>query len=679
MITKSRLTWGALLLLTALSGPGCNSSTAADAGAALSAAGITLSKDPLTFTDVTSTSLTVNWAAGKSSTVAASKLLYQVFYTEVDPGLTKPTVASIKASGWTLAGPAVANITSMSITNLSPSTTYYFTVISSDGGSNTAVYPVTAQTTGFTLADATLTASAITGTGLTLNWAPAVDDATLAAKISYNVYYSTLATLTTVADWTNAAKATAVDSAATAIITKDITGLSVNTTYYFMVIASDPTGNSALYDSLTETTANVDTTAPVPGGSSTPAVATLSFTGATTTGFTVDWAAATDDVSKASALVYEVFYANSASDLLSTTALDTAVKAATAHSLGKDTGIVTLVVMALPSNTTYNVGVMVTDEAGNRALYSSGTIATTAVVVADTTPPVIGSPLLSASSVTTTGLTLSWDVASDTITAQSALQYLVYYTTGAGSTFDTVAHIQANGTAVGIFAVNDPTTPTQAITGLTAATTYQFQVLVRDAAGNLSMYTTKQQATASPPNIYMFASGSTHTGNLGGRDGADAICWSSPNKASGCTVPARTRAFLSVSPSDYISNFPTQYSGYAFPAAAITDRTGAYQIAANWSALMQNNGACNGSGTCTNQSGGSASLQTVMGASAARFWTGATTTGGYDATSGGSQCSAWSSTSGPVAWGGFTNAILQNGWSLFGLCGNSYEVMCVCW
>lgn len=668
MIIKSKLTWGALLLITALSGPGCNSPTAADAAAAAAAAGITLSKDPLTFTDVTSTSLTVNWAAGKSSTVAASKLVYQVFYTEIDPGLTKPTVASIKASGWTLAGPAVANITSMSITDLSPSTTYYFTVISSDGGINTAVYPVTAQTTGFTLADATLRASAITGTGLTLNWAAAVDDATLAAKISYNVYYSTLATLTTVADWTNVAKATAVSSTATAITTKNITGLSVNTTYYFMVIASDAVGNSTLYDSLMETTANVDTTAPAPGGSSTPAVATLSFTGASTTGFTVDWAAATDDVSKASTLVYEVFYANSASDLLSTTALDAAVKAATATSLGKVTGIVTLAVTGLTANTSYNIGVVVTDGAGNRALYTSGTIATTAVVVADTTPPVVGSPLLGAPSVTSTGLTLSWDVANDTITAQAALQYLVYYTTGAASTFDTVALIQANGTAVGIFAANDPTMPTQAITGLTAGTSYHFQVLVRDAAGNLNKYTTLQQTT-NGSYIYMYTYGTTSNGNLGGRSGADGLCWGSGAKPSSCATQANTHAFLTVSSSDYLStdHFATISSTQPPSTSTIVNGTNSYQIAPNWSSLLTE-------GPCQSDSSKSTCSSTNLGAvlpSTPYPWIGGVS----------QNCRGWTS-DGSVDQTRTAYVNLNNATFLIGTdsyCNNSQSLICVCW
>jgi len=90
-----------------------------------------------------------------------------------------------------------------------------------------------------------------------------------------------------------------------------------------------------------------------------------------------------------------------------------------------------------------------------------------------------------------TSLTLNWTKGTDDVSAQSALQYLVYYSTN--SSMDSVVNIKANGTQVGTYTADINTKP---VTGLLDSTTYYFNVLIKDEAGNEAAYTKKTQVTA---------------------------------------------------------------------------------------------------------------------------------------------------------------------------------------
>ncbi len=87
-------------------------------------------------------------------------------------------------------------------------------------------------------------------------------------------------------------------------------------------------------------------------------------------------------------------------------------------------------------------------------------------------------------------LTLNWTKAMDNASAESGLEYLAYYSTS--NNIDTVANIEANGTAVGSFETN---INSKVITGLTEETTYYFNIIVKDEAGNKSAYTTVTETT----------------------------------------------------------------------------------------------------------------------------------------------------------------------------------------
>ncbi|MCP5502577.1 MAG: chitobiase/beta-hexosaminidase C-terminal domain-containing protein [Leptospiraceae bacterium] len=120
---------------------------------------------------------------------------------------------------------------------------------------------------------------------------------------------------------------------------------------------------------------------------------------------------------------------------------------------------------------------------------------TTQGLTKDDVAPVAGnSGTITTANVTTSSLTLNWTVGSDTYTTQSSLQYKILRSTS--NNISTVADAETNGTLVQDWTAN---LSTKSVTGLTAGTTYYFNVLVRDEHGNMGIYTSKSQATVAIP------------------------------------------------------------------------------------------------------------------------------------------------------------------------------------
>ena len=116
----------------------------------------------------------------------------------------------------------------------------------------------------------------------------------------------------------------------------------------------------------------------------------------------------------------------------------------------------------------------------------------------DVDAPINGSSLgdpaaITPSSITSSGVTLSWDRANDDMTADASLQYLVYRSLSANLT--SLANIEANGTPIGTWASDLITLP---VTSLSSATQYYFNVVVKDLAGNkAAIYTMTNITTLS--------------------------------------------------------------------------------------------------------------------------------------------------------------------------------------
>jgi hypothetical protein len=243
-----------------------------------------------------------------------------------------------------------------------------------------------------------------------------------------------------------------------------LTGLLASTLYHYRVSSRDSSGNVAVSADRTFTTlAATDTTAPT--------ISAVAAGSVTSSGATITWTtneAATTQVQYGTTTAYNA-----------TTALNSTLLTAHSQSL---TG--------LAAATTYNFRVLSRDAAGNLATSGNFTVRTLAAV--DTTPPTISA--VAAGSMTSSGATITWT------TNEAATTQVQYGTTTAYG-----ATTALNSTLL--------TAHSQALTGLAAATTYNYRVLSRDAAGNLATsanFTLRTLAAAdtTPPTISAVAAGS---------------------------------------------------------------------------------------------------------------------------------------------------------------------------
>ena len=443
----------------------------------------------ITASNVATTSLDLTWTKAVDDTSTQAALAYRVYYSTSD---NIDTVANAEANG-TPFGSASADISSVSVTGLDASTTYYFNVVVSDGAGNKAVYITVSQATA-TPADTTnpvpgnsgtVTTSNVTTASVDLAWTKATDDTSAQAALAYRVYYSTSDNIDTVAN--AEANGTAFGSASADISSVSVTGLTPSTTYYFNVVVSDGAGNKAVYITVSQATATpADTTNPVPGGSG-----TVTTSNVTTASVDLAWTKATDDTSAQAALAYRVYY--STSNNIGTVS--------NAESNGTSFGsavadISSVSVTGLDASTTYYFNVVVSDEAGNKAIYT--TVSQATATPPDTTNPVPGgSGTVTTSNITTASVDLAWTKATDDTSAQAALAYRVYYSTS--DNIDTVANAEANGTAFGSASADISSV---SVTGLTDSTTYYFNVIVSDEAGNKAIYTTVSETTLTAAKIY---------------------------------------------------------------------------------------------------------------------------------------------------------------------------------
>ena len=277
-------------------------------------------------------------------------------------------------------------------------------------------------------------------------------------------------------------------------------------------------------------------------------------------------------------------------------------------------------------------------------------------------------------------MTIGWNTSASTDdrTSQVALQYQLY--SSLSNNIDTVAHAVANGTLVGSLLPNGNS---QSVSDLAPSTTYYFNVLVQDEAGNQSAYAMTSQATSGL--MYMFAEGSTHNGDLrngtgNGRSGADAFC-ATKKAASYASLHCNyTHAFLSVTSSDYISNFATQYGtgNGKFPTSIPIANASDVQIAANWSDLISSGvGPCSTGALCNGV--GLNELVSVLGGTGI-FWTGSLTGGGLATDK---TCTGW--TGSGQGQGGYNDSRTSSASRfLAGFAGASCSLMsadllCLCW
>jgi hypothetical protein len=447
----------------------------AGSGSGSGTKGPSIESQAIIASDVALTSVTLSWEKAEDEETAQKKLKYSLYYSTAD-NLT--SLEEIESNGVVVAEELV-DTTTATASDLFPGEVYFFNVVVENENEGRSIYEPLEQAT---LSDetpptpgnsATLAAADVLATTLTLNWTVAEDNFTSADNLEYLVVRSTSNNISTLVD--AEANGTVVGAYTKNINTLGITGLTDSTTYYFNVIAKDELNNKSVYTSVSQLT--TDATAPVAGNSGT--ITSASVTGTT---LTLNWTAATDNLTNASDLQYLVI--RSSSNNIATVGdaetNGTAIGIYTAN-------IATLPITGLSDGATYYFTVIVKDALDNKTIYSTLTQA-----MLDTIAPAPGSAgAITVVGYAQNGVALSWTKGTDAITAQASLQYLVYRSTSA--IFDTVAQVKA-GTAVGVLTAD---ISSRIVTGLNVNTTYYFNVLIRDAAGNESVYSKATQATSN--------------------------------------------------------------------------------------------------------------------------------------------------------------------------------------
>jgi chitodextrinase len=227
---------------------------------------------------------------------------------------------------------STTSATTYSVTGLTASTTYVFTVKAKDAAGNISVssnsVSVTTVTPDFTVPTApTLSASGTTPTTTNLSWTGATDNI---AVTGYDVY-----------------KDGVLLGSTTSATTYAVSGLTPSTTYAFTVKAKDAAANV----SVASNTVNVTTMAPDTSAPSTP---TLSASGTTSTTTNLSWTTATDNVGVTAYDVYK----------------DGVL-------LGSTTTATTYAVSGLVASTSYVFTVKAKDASGNVSLSSNSVTVTT--------------------------------------------------------------------------------------------------------------------------------------------------------------------------------------------------------------------------------------------------------------------------------------------------------------
>ena len=429
-------------------------------------------------TKVEADTITFSWKAGADGVTDQNKLRYLLFYsTERNMN----TVADIERNGYPTMPYTVNKLTS-SVSRLKSSTRYYFNVIVMDEAGNKSCYEqfateiITDEIIPAT-PDRQINVSNLKHNELTLNWRKATDNVTPQENLTYAVYQSDSANLNTALGCEQYGKQ--VVKPTKDITSARITGLKENEIYYFNIVVQDEAGNKNCYYTVIVMPIK-DLLSPVIG------TGIIHISNKTDVSAVLTWDKATDLASPETALKYTLYSSqsdniNSLEDLKRN---GKSVASAQANKLSHT--------LSNQKSGVYYFNVLVSDEAGNEACYSSIRI----VFGVDTTPPAVVANSLREKERHPTSVLLTWDLANDTAggivgTPQNNLTYTVYQgrtpvNTANGSNFRTPANVAANGNAV---SPNLRNVSEYEVTGLVDSEVYYFNVIVTDEMGLVSCFT----------------------------------------------------------------------------------------------------------------------------------------------------------------------------------------------
>ena len=221
--------------------------------------------------------------------------------------------------------------------------------------------------------------------------------------------------------------------------------------------------------------------------------------------------------------VFWVLYADSTADAPSPDDLITAASGSTigVKQSGANEAVTTdaktVTIAGLTPGTTYNFYAVLQDSAGNNGTVSAKVVVTTAAA-ADVTPPAFASGKAPAVDGDETASTATVKF---TATEAGKVFWVLYAISDASPDTAAALIIAASGDSAGEqrSGANDAVTTaeeTVTITGLIAATTYNFYAVLQDAAGNNGDVSTKLVVTTASTASYICTNGTAKTGNPAG-------------------------------------------------------------------------------------------------------------------------------------------------------------------
>lgn len=283
-----------------------------------------------------------------------------------------------------------------------------------------------------------LTASAVTGSQVTLTWSPATDNFAVAY---YQVERCQGSGCSNFGSLASSGGTAYTDS-----------GLAQVTSYSYRVRAVDPAGNLGAYSAVV-TAVTLDVTPPsAPGG--------LSAGSITGSQITLSWSASSDNVGVAGYRLERCQGSGCGGFAQIATSGSTSYTDSGLHDV-----------------TTYSYRVRAFDAAGNLSGYSAVVAATTL----DATPPSVPTGLV-ATTVSSSQINIAWNGSSDNV---GVAGYRIYRCTGSGC--GSFAQVGSTGAT------------SYADTGLTNNTIYTYAVAAYDAAGNVSGLSGAAAAIAVDP------------------------------------------------------------------------------------------------------------------------------------------------------------------------------------
>lgn len=232
-------------------------------------------------------------------------------------------------------------------------------------------------------------ANAVSFSQIDLSWTAGTDNITAQGSLTYDICQSTSST------GCNTFSATYSNGAG--VVTKSVTGLTANTTYYFVVRVVDGSSNSATYTQTSATTpVNSDSTAPSP-------VSTLAIGTVTATSIQLNWTAVGDDGNTGTATSYEMRYLSGASCPLTSGNFATGTLVSGMPAPQVATSAETKTVTGLTASTSYCFALKVSDEVPNQSGISN--------VVTQTTSTPVQPTLKNATAVNATTVDLNFSAA----------------------------------------------------------------------------------------------------------------------------------------------------------------------------------------------------------------------------------------------------------------------------